>query len=37
VHGHDLARAMLQASVEKLRRRIIENSEIREIAARASF
>jgi len=28
---------MLQASVEKLRRRVIENPEIREIAARASF
>lgn len=37
VHGHDLARAMLQASVEKLRRRIIENPEIRQIAARTNF
>jgi len=37
IRGHDLARAMLQASVEKLRRRVIENPEIREIAARASF
>lgn len=37
VHGHDLARAMLQATVEKLRRRIIENPGIRHIAARATF
>jgi NAD(P)H-binding len=37
VHGHDLARAMLQATKENLRRRIIENAEIRQIAARASF
>jgi hypothetical protein len=37
VHGHDLARAMLQATVENLRGRIIENAEIRQIAARASF
>jgi hypothetical protein len=37
VHGHELARAMLQATVEKLRSRTIENPEIREIAARASF
>jgi len=36
VHGHDLARAMLQATKENLRRRIIENAEIREIAARAA-
>jgi hypothetical protein len=36
VHGHDLARAMLQATKEDLRRRIIENAEIRQIAARAS-
>jgi hypothetical protein len=35
VHGHDLAWAMLQATKEKLRRRIIENAEIRQIAARA--
>jgi hypothetical protein len=34
VHGHDLARAMLQATKENLRRRIIENPEIRQIAAR---
>jgi len=37
VHGRDLGRAMLQASVENLRRRIIENPEIRQIAARAAF
>jgi len=37
VHGHDLARAMLQATVERQRRRIIENAEIRKIAGRAAF
>lgn len=37
IHGHDLGRAMLQATKENLRRRIIENSEIRQIAARANF
>lgn len=37
VHGRDLGRAMLQAAVEQQRRRIIENPEIREIAARAKF
>jgi len=37
IHGHDLGRAMLQATVEKLRSRIIENAEIRQIAARANF
>jgi len=37
IHGHDLGRAMLQATVEKLRGRIIENAEIREIAARATW
>jgi hypothetical protein len=37
VQGRDLGRAMLQASVENLRRRIIENPEIRQIAARAAF
>lgn len=36
VHGHDLARAMLQATRENLRCRIIENAEIRHIAARAT-
>jgi len=29
----DLGRAMLQATVEQLRRRVIENAEIRQIAA----
>ena len=37
IHGHDLARAMLQATRENLRGRIIENPEIRKLAARASF
>ncbi|HYA65000.1 MAG TPA: hypothetical protein VED66_17470, partial [Candidatus Sulfotelmatobacter sp.] len=37
VHGHDLARAMLQATRENLRRRIFENAEIRQIASRATF
>jgi hypothetical protein len=37
IHGHDLGRAMLQATVENLRRRIIENAEIRRIAARVEF
>ena len=37
VHGHDLGRAMLQATIEKLRRRTIENPEIRQIANRATF
>jgi nucleoside-diphosphate-sugar epimerase len=37
VHGHDLGRAMLQATLDKLRRRIIENAEIRQIASRANF
>jgi nucleoside-diphosphate-sugar epimerase len=37
VRGHDLGRAMLQATVEKLRRRVIENAEIRQVAARATF
>jgi uncharacterized protein YbjT (DUF2867 family) len=37
VHGHDLARAMLQATVEGVRGRVFENPEIREIAARAKF
>lgn len=35
VHGHDLARAMLQATKEGLRRRIFENAEIREMAKRS--
>ena len=37
IHGHDLGRAMLQATVENLRGRILENVEIRRIAARARF
>ncbi|MGB9435573.1 MAG: NAD-dependent epimerase/dehydratase family protein [Candidatus Acidiferrum sp.] len=37
IHGHDLGRAMLQATVEKLRNRFFENSEIRQIASRATF
>ncbi len=37
IHGHDLGRAMLQATVESLRCRIIENAEIRQIASRATF
>jgi len=37
VHGHDLARAMLQATRENIRRRILENHEIREVAARATW
>jgi uncharacterized protein YbjT (DUF2867 family) len=37
VHGHDVALAMLQATLEGLRGRVFENPEIREIAARAKF
>jgi hypothetical protein len=37
VHGHELGRAMLQATREGLRRKVIENPEIRAIAARAQF
>jgi hypothetical protein len=37
IHGHDLGRAMLQATAENLRRRVIENAEIRQIATRATF
>jgi uncharacterized protein YbjT (DUF2867 family) len=37
VLGTDLGRAMLQATIENLRGRIIENPEIRELAARAQF
>ncbi len=36
VSGADLGRAMLQATRENLRKRIIENREIRQIAARAT-
>jgi uncharacterized protein YbjT (DUF2867 family) len=34
VRGHDLGRAMLQATVENMRERVIENAEMREIANR---
>lgn len=34
VHGQFLGRAMLQATVENMRRRVIENAEIRDIASR---
>jgi uncharacterized protein YbjT (DUF2867 family) len=37
VHGHDLGKAMLQATKEGMRRRVIENPEIREIAQRAAW
>jgi putative NAD(P)-binding protein len=37
VRGHDLGRAMLQATKEGVRKKVIENPEIREIAARAEF
>jgi len=37
IHGHELGRAMLQATVEDLRGRIIENAEIRQLAARSQF
>jgi nucleoside-diphosphate-sugar epimerase len=37
IHGQDLGRAMLQATIEKLSRRVVENAEIRQIAARATF
>jgi uncharacterized protein YbjT (DUF2867 family) len=36
VSGDDLGRAMLQATVEQIRGRVIENAEIRALAARAS-
>jgi uncharacterized protein YbjT (DUF2867 family) len=36
IHGHDLGRAMLQATIENIRSHIFENAEIRQIAARAS-
>lgn len=35
ISGEDLGRAMLQAAAERMRRRILENSEIRGIAERA--
>ncbi|HXX15117.1 MAG TPA: NAD-dependent epimerase/dehydratase family protein [Candidatus Eremiobacteraceae bacterium] len=37
VAGQDLGKAMLQATVEKMRARVIENREIRELAARAGW
>jgi len=37
VRGTDLGRAMLQATLENIRGRVIENAEIRAIAARAKF
>jgi uncharacterized protein YbjT (DUF2867 family) len=37
VDGQDLGRAMLQSTVEGMRKKIIENPEIREIAKRAKF
>ncbi|HUL32321.1 MAG TPA: epimerase [Candidatus Eisenbacteria bacterium] len=37
IHGRDLGRAMLQTTVENLRGKVIENAEIRQIAARAKF
>jgi uncharacterized protein YbjT (DUF2867 family) len=35
IAGQDFGRAMLQATIENMRRRVIENREIREIAERA--
>jgi uncharacterized protein YbjT (DUF2867 family) len=37
VHGHDLGRAMLQATIENIRSHVFENAEIRQIAARTNF
>jgi uncharacterized protein YbjT (DUF2867 family) len=37
INGQDLGRAMLQATIENLRGRTIENPEIRQIAARGTF
>jgi hypothetical protein len=36
VEGEDLGRAMIQATIENIRGRVIENAEIREIAGRYS-
>jgi len=36
VEGHDLGRAMIQATTENIHGRMIENAEIREIAGRYS-
>jgi hypothetical protein len=37
IHGHDLGRAMLQATIENTRTHIFENAEIRQLATRAKF
>jgi hypothetical protein len=37
IHGHDLGRAMLQATIETTRAHIFENAEIRQLAIRAKF
>jgi uncharacterized protein YbjT (DUF2867 family) len=37
VRGHDLGRAMMQATIENMRSRVIENAEIRDIANRYSL
>ena len=37
IHGRDLGRAMLQATIENIRGHVFENAEIREIAGRAAF
>jgi hypothetical protein len=37
VDGRDLGRAMLQATIENMRSRLIENADIRTIASRATF
>jgi len=37
IHGHDLGRAMLQATIENTRAHIFENAQIRQLAARAKF
>jgi uncharacterized protein YbjT (DUF2867 family) len=37
IHGQDLGRAMLQATVENTRAHIFENAEIRQLATRAKF
>jgi hypothetical protein len=37
VNGRDLGRAMLQATIENMRSRVLENPEIRTVASRARF
>jgi uncharacterized protein YbjT (DUF2867 family) len=37
INGHDLGRAMLQATTESTRAHIFENAQIRQLAARAKF